>query len=138
VDKVCLAAKRFILEKPIAEEFIRRCVEKTQKLRLGAGSDPGTDIGPLIRPQHVQRMSDLLADAVQHGAFIVCGGKQRPDLGPNFFEPTIVTGVNCSMQLFQDETFGPIAATFEVVKDAEEAIQLANGTEFSLAASMDR
>ncbi len=110
-------------------------MEKTQKLRLGPGSDPATDIGPLIRPQHVQRMNDLLADAVQHGAKIVCGGKARPDLGPNFFEPTIVTGVNNSMHLFQDETFGPIMS-IQVVQDSEEAVRRANDTEFSLAASV--
>ena len=133
--QVCLSVERLFVERPIAEEFIRRCVEKTQKLRIGPGSDPATDIGPLIRPQHVQRMNDLLADAVKHGAQIVCGGKPRPDLGPNFFEPTIVTGVNNSMHLFQDETFGPIMA-IQVVQDTEEAVRRANDTEFSLAASV--
>jgi succinate-semialdehyde dehydrogenase/glutarate-semialdehyde dehydrogenase len=133
--QVCLSVERLFVEHPIADEFIRRCIEKTQRLRLGPGSDPATDVGPLIRPQHVQRMGDLLADAVQHGAKVVCGGKPRPDLGPNFFEPAILTGVNNSMHLFQDETFGPIMA-IQVVQDAEEAIRLANDTEFSLAASV--
>jgi acyl-CoA reductase-like NAD-dependent aldehyde dehydrogenase len=133
--QVCLSVERLFVEQSIAEEFIRRCVEKTQKLRLGPGTDAATDVGPLIRPQHVQRMSDLLADAVHHGAMIVCGGKPRPDLGPNFFEPTIVTGVNNTMHLFQDETFGPIMA-IQVVQDGEEAVRRANDTEFSLAASV--
>lgn len=133
--QVCLSVERLFVEEPIADEFLRRCVAKTQRLRLGAGSDPATDIGPLIRPQHVQRMNDLLAEAVQRGATILCGGQPRPDLGPNFFEPTILSGVDHSMQLFQDETFGPIMA-IQIVKDAEEAIRLANETEFSLAASV--
>ena len=133
--QVCLSVERLFVEEAIAEEFIRRCAEKTNKLRLGPGSDPATDIGPLIRRQHVQRMSDLLEDAVRGGAKIVCGGNARPDIGPNFFEPTIVTGVNKSMHLFQDETFGPIMA-IQVVKDAEEAVRHANDTEFSLAASV--
>jgi acyl-CoA reductase-like NAD-dependent aldehyde dehydrogenase len=133
--QVCLSVERLFVEKPVADEFLRRCIEKTRKLGLGAGSDPATDIGPLIRPQHVQRMCDLVADAVQHGATVVCGGKPRPDLGPNFFEPTILSGVDHSMLLFQDETFGPIMA-IQIVKDAEEAIRLANETEFSLAASV--
>jgi acyl-CoA reductase-like NAD-dependent aldehyde dehydrogenase len=133
--QVCLSVERLFVDEAIAEEFIQRCVAKTQKLRLGAGSDPATDIGPLIRPQHVQRMTDLLADAVQHGAKIICGGKARPDLGPHFFEPTVITGVDSSMHLFQDETFGPIMA-IQVVKDAEDAVRLANDTEFSLAASV--
>jgi acyl-CoA reductase-like NAD-dependent aldehyde dehydrogenase len=133
--QVCLSVERLFVEEAIADEFVRRCVEKTGKLRLGAGGDPATDVGPLIRPQHVQRMSDLLADAVQHGARIVYGGKPRPDLGLNFFEPTVVTGVDHTMHLFQDETFGPIMA-IQVVKDVEEAVRLTNDTEFSLAASV--
>ena len=80
-------------------------------------------------------MNDLMADAVKHGAQIVCGGQPRPDLGPNFFEPTIVTGVNKSMHLFQDETFGPIMA-IQVVRGTEEAVRLANDTQFALAASV--
>ncbi len=133
--QVCLSVERLFVEESIAQEFIARCVAKTQKLRLGPGTDPRTDVGPLIRPQHVQRMSDLLSDAVERGARVVCGGKARPDLGPNFFEPTIVTGVDRSMHLFQDETFGPIMA-IQTVKDADEAVRLANDTEFSLAASV--
>ena len=133
--QVCLSVERLFVEESVSEEFIGRCVEKTQKLRIGPGSDPGTEIGPLIRPQHVQRMKDLLADAVAMGAKVVWGGRARPDLGANFFEPTVITGVNASMQLFQDETFGPIMA-IQVVKDAEEAIARANETEFALAASV--
>jgi succinate-semialdehyde dehydrogenase/glutarate-semialdehyde dehydrogenase len=133
--QVCLSVERLFVEESVSEEFIRRCVEKTQKLRMGPGSDPGTEIGPLIRPQHVQRMKDLIADAVAKGAKVVWGGRARPDLGANFFEPTVITGVNASMKLFQDETFGPIMA-IQVVKDAEEAVARANDTEFALAASV--
>src|SRR5208282_2056912 len=127
--------ERLFVEESVSEEFIRRCVEKTQKLRMGPGSDPGTEIGPLIRPQHVQRMNDLIAEAVGKGAKVVWGGRARPDLGANFFEPTIITGVDGTMQLFQDETFGPIMA-IQVVKDAEEALARANDSEFALAASV--
>jgi succinate-semialdehyde dehydrogenase/glutarate-semialdehyde dehydrogenase len=133
--QVCLSVERLFVEQAASEEFIRRCVEKTQKLRLGPGSDPDTEVGPLIRPQHVQRMSDLIADAVQRGAKVLCGGRPRPDLGPGFFEPTVLTGANASMRLFQDETFGPIMA-IRVVRDAEEGFALANDTEFALAASV--
>jgi len=111
------------------------CVEKTKKLRLGPGSDPATDVGPLIRPQHVQRMSDLVHDAVSRGAKVLCGGKSRPDLGSNFFEPTVIAGVDSSMKLFQEETFGPILAV-QAVGDANEAIARANDSPFALAASI--
>jgi len=133
--QVCLSLERIFVESAISERFLERCVEKTQKLHLGPGNDPQTDVGPLIRPQHVQRMSDLIADALERGARVLCGGRARPDLGPNFFEPTVLTGVDSSMQLFRDETFGPILSV-QVVKDANEAIRLANDTEFSLAASV--
>jgi succinate-semialdehyde dehydrogenase/glutarate-semialdehyde dehydrogenase len=110
-------------------------VEKTKKLRLGPGSDPSSDVGPLIRPHHVQRMSELVHDAVSRGAKVLCGGGARPDLGPNFFEPTVISGVDSSMKLFQEETFGPILAT-QTVSDAEEAIARANDSAFALAASV--
>lgn len=133
--QVCLSLERIFVESSVSEEFLRGCVEKTQKLRLGPGNDPQTDVGPLIRPQHVQRMGELIADAVQRGAKVLCGGHPRPDLGPNFFEPTVLTGVDTSMQLFRDETFGPILAV-QVVRDAEEAVRQANNSDFALAASV--
>jgi len=133
--QVCLSVERLFVENGVAEEFTRACVEKTQKLKLGPGSDPASEIGPLIRPQHVQRMNELIADAVERGAKVLCGGRPRPDLGPSFFEPTVLTGVDSSMQLFRDETFGPVLA-IQVVRDAEEAVQRANDTEFALAASV--
>jgi acyl-CoA reductase-like NAD-dependent aldehyde dehydrogenase len=133
--QVCLSVERLFVEQSIADEFVRRCAAKTQKLRIGPGNDPATDIGPLIRPQNVQRMLELIADAAKGGARVVCGGRARPELGPNFFEPTILTGVNNSMRLFQDETFGPIMA-IQIVEDADEAVRLANQAEFSLSASV--
>jgi acyl-CoA reductase-like NAD-dependent aldehyde dehydrogenase len=133
--QVCLSVERLFVEQAAAEKFIALCVEKTKKLRIGHGSDPATDVGPLIRPQHVQRMSDLVLDAVSRGAKVLCGGKSRPDLGPNFFEPTAIAGVDSSMKLFQEETFGPILA-IQVVKDGNEAIVRANDSPFALAASI--
>jgi len=133
--QVCLSVERLFVEEAVSEAFIAKCVEKTKKLRIGPGSEPDSEIGPMIRPQHVQRMSELIADAVQRGARVLCGGRPRPDLGPNFFEPTVIAGVDSSMKLFQDETFGPIMA-IRVVRDAEEALRLANETEFALSASV--
>jgi acyl-CoA reductase-like NAD-dependent aldehyde dehydrogenase len=133
--QVCLSVERLFVESSIAEEFIRACVAKTQKLQLGPGGDPHTDVGPLIRPYHVQRMSELISDAVQRGAKVHCGGRPRPDLGPGFFEPTVLSGVDSSMQLFREETFGPILP-IQIVRDAAEAVRLANDSEFALAASV--
>jgi acyl-CoA reductase-like NAD-dependent aldehyde dehydrogenase len=133
--QVCLSVERLFVVEAVAEKFIALCVDKTKKLRLGPGSDASTDVGPLIRPQHVQRMRDLLDDAVQRGARILCGGNARPDLGPSFFEPTFVVGVDSTMRLFQEETFGPILA-IQVVTNAKEAVALANDSPFALAASI--
>jgi len=133
--QVCLSVERLFVEQAVADEFIALCVEKTKKLRLGPGSDPSTDVGPLIRPQHVQRMRDLIQDAVARGAKVLCGGNARPDLGPNFFEPTVIVGIDSTMKLFQEETFGPILA-MQTVRDAEEAVTRANDSPFALAASV--
>ena len=133
--QVCLSVERLFVEQAVSEKFVALCVEKTKKLRLGPGSDPETDVGPLIRPQHVSRMSDLIEDAVARGARVLCGGHPRPDLGPNFFEPTVVADVDSTMNLFQEETFGPILA-IQTVKGAEEAIRHANDSPFALAASV--
>jgi len=133
--QVCLSVERLFVEQSAAEKFIELCVEKTKKLRLGAGSDPATDVGPLIRPQHVQRMSELIRDAIARGAKVLCGGNPRPELGPNFFEPTVIAGVDATMKLFQEETFGPILA-IQTVRDAKQAISQANDSPFALAASI--
>jgi acyl-CoA reductase-like NAD-dependent aldehyde dehydrogenase len=133
--QVCLSVERLFVEQAAAERFTSLCVEKAKKLRVGPGSDPATDVGPLIRPHHVRRMIDLVDDAVSRGASVLCGGSARPDLGPNFFEPTVISGVDSSMKLFQEETFGPILA-IKVVKDAKEAITHANDSPFALAASI--
>jgi len=133
--QVCLSVERLFVEQPVAQRFAELCVEKAKKLRLGPGTDSATDVGPLIRPQHVKRMADLVQDAVAHGAKVLGGGNPRPDLGPNFFEPTVIIDVDSSMRLFQEEAFGPILA-IQTVRDAEEAIQQANDSAFALAASV--
>ena len=133
--QVCLSVERLFVEESVADRFVELCVEKTKKLRVGPGSDPATDVGPLIRPQHVQRMLDLVQDAVAGGAKVECGGNPRRDLGPNFFEPTVISGVDSSIRLFQEETFGPILAV-QSVRSAEEAVQRANECVFALAASV--
>ena len=133
--QVCLSVERLFVEQSVSEAFTARCVEKTRKLRIGPGSDPSTDVGPLIRSFHVQRMSDLVHDAVSRGARVLCGGGARTDLGPNFFEPTVIANVDSTMKLFQEETFGPILA-IQAVRDAEEAIARTNDSPFALAASV--
>jgi acyl-CoA reductase-like NAD-dependent aldehyde dehydrogenase len=80
-------------------------------------------------------MQDLVQEAVSRGAQVLCGGKPRSDLGPNFYEPTVITGVDTSMRLFQEETFGPILA-IQTVHDTDEAVERANDSPFALSASV--
>ncbi len=133
--QVCLSVERLFVEQSVSDEFAARCVAKTKKLRLGPGNEPSTDVGPMIRPQHVQRMIDLIEDAVSRGARVLCGGHPRVDLGPNFFEPAVIADVDSTMRLFQEETFGPILA-IQSVRDSEEAIVRANDSPFALSASV--
>jgi acyl-CoA reductase-like NAD-dependent aldehyde dehydrogenase len=133
--QVCLSVERIFVEQSVSDEFAARCVAKTKKLRLGPGNDPNTDVGPMIRPQHVQRMVDLIEDATSRGARVLCGGHPRVDLGANFFEPTVITNVDSTMKLFQEETFGPILA-MQAVANSDEAITRANDSPFALSASV--
>src|SRR5713226_3520531 len=133
--QVCLSVERLFVEQSVSDEFAARCVAKTKKLRLGPGSNPVTDVGPMICPHHVQRMVDLVEDAVSRGARVLCGGHPRVDLGASFFAPTVITNVDSSMKLFQEETFGPILA-IQPVRGTEEAITRANDSPFALSASV--
>jgi len=133
--QVCLSVERLFVEQSVSDEFAARCVAKTKKLRLGPGNDPTSDVGPMIRPQHVQRMVDLIEDAVSRGARVLCGGHPRVELGANFFEPTVIKNVDSTMKLFQEETFGPILA-MQTVGNSEEAITRANDSPFALSASV--
>ena len=133
--QACLSIERIYVEQSVADRFTELCVEKTTQLRLGPSSEPDSEVGPMIRPRQVDRVEEQLSDAVARGARILAGGRRRPDLGPNFFEPTVAANVDHSMLLMQDETFGPVLA-IRAVADAEEAVRLANASPFGLAASV--
>ncbi len=133
--QACLSVERIYVEESIAEAFAQRCAAKTQLLKLGPGGDPHSEVGPMIRPRQVDRVEEQLREAVARGARILAGGRRRPDLGPCFFEPTVVADVDHSMRMMQEETFGPVLA-LRSVKNAEEALTMANDSPFGLAASI--
>ncbi len=133
--QACLSVERIYVEQPVADRFIQLCVEKTKKLRVGPASDRDAELGPMIRLRQLEKVEQQLREAVDRGAEILTGGNRLPDLGPNFFEPTVVTRVNHSMRLMRDETFGPVIA-IQTVASAEEAIALANDSPFGLSASV--
>ncbi len=132
--QTCISAERFYVHKSIVKPFLDTLVAKCRQLKLGNGLDPDVEIGPMIRERQVRIVEEQVADAVAHGATVLTGGK-RSSLGANFYEPTVLTGVTHAMRVMREETFGPVLPVIEIGDD-EEAIRLANDSEFGLAASV--
>jgi len=133
--QVCVSIERIYVEAPVYSEFVTRFADRTRRIKLGAAFDYSMEVGSLTTAAQVQRAEDHVADAVAKGATVVAGGRRRPDLGPMFFEPTILTGVREGMELFKQETFGPVVAVYQVA-NADEAVARANETDFGLSASI--
>jgi len=134
--QVCTSAERFYVLEPIAKKFIEGMVEASKKLRLGNPMGPDIDMGPLICEAQRQKVEAKVNRAKQQGAKILSGGKQPPEIHRGYFyEPTVITEVTPAMELMRKETFGPVAP-IQVVKDINEAIELANNSEYGLGASI--
>ena len=129
----CIAAKRFIVHEQVAEQFEVMFVERMGKLRIGDPLDESNDIGPLSTETGRSDIEELVGDAVSKGATVLCGGARLD--GPGwYYPPTVITGVTAEMRIFWEETFGPVATVFRV-SSVEEAIDLANATEFGLGSN---
>jgi succinate-semialdehyde dehydrogenase/glutarate-semialdehyde dehydrogenase len=129
----CIAAKRFIVHEQVADEFIKRFVEKMRSLRVGDPMQPDTDIGPLATRQIAEDLDRQVAESVRRGARILTGGKRMPGPG-NYFEPTVLTDIPADSPAYRDELFGPVASVFRA-RDLDDAIRIANDTTFGLAAA---
>jgi succinate-semialdehyde dehydrogenase/glutarate-semialdehyde dehydrogenase len=129
----CIAAKRFIAHEAVADEFERRFVEGMRALRVGDPLDDATDVGPLYSEKGREDLEELVADALDKGARVLCGG-ERPDGPGAFYPPTVVTGVTAEMRMYREEVFAPVAQLYRV-GSLDEAIELANVTEFGLGAN---
>ncbi|HMA50145.1 MAG TPA: aldehyde dehydrogenase family protein, partial [Magnetospirillaceae bacterium] len=130
--QTCVCANRFLVQEGIHDAFAEKFAEQVKKLGVGNGMDEGVVVGPLIEPKAVDKVERHIKDAVEKGARIVTGGK-RHELGGTFFQPTVLADATPEMKIFREETFGPVAPLFRF-KTEEEAIRLANDTEFGLAA----
>ena len=130
--QTCVCANRFLVQDGIYEDFAARLKEATAGLKIGQGTDEAVTIGPLINEKAANDVIGFVEDAVAKGAKIAIGGG-RSDLGTRFIEPTVLTEVNDDMRVFREEIFGPVAPLFRF-KTEEEAIAMANDTEFGLAA----
>ena len=130
----CIAAKRFIVERGVAENFIQKFVARTRKLKIGDPLSQDTDIGPLVRQSQVEEVEKQVNESVKIGAQALVGG-ERLDRKGFYYAPTVMTNVTPEMPVWREEVFGPVAPIM-VVKDADEAIEAANASEFGLGASL--
>lgn len=133
--QACLSVERCYVPRRHYGKFTALCAEKAAKLRVGNGLEPKTDVGPMIHERQVQIVDDHVQDAIARGARLMTGGKRMPEMGPNFYAPTVLADVNHSMRIMREETFGPVLPIM-AVSDEEEAVRLANDSEFGLGASI--
>ncbi|MFC4857308.1 succinic semialdehyde dehydrogenase [Actinophytocola glycyrrhizae] len=131
----CLSNERIYVHESVYATFLARMVEHTRTLTLGSGLDFGYDIGSLSSQRQFDKTVRHVEDAVAKGAKVEAGGKARPDLGPYFYEPTILTGVTPAMTVYTEETFGPVVSIYSFA-DEDQAVALANATEYGLGASI--
>jgi succinate-semialdehyde dehydrogenase / glutarate-semialdehyde dehydrogenase len=129
--QLCISIERLYVHESIADEFVRRLVERMGRMRLGAGLSYDYDMGSLISAEQLDAVRSHVEDAVAKGARVLVGGRARPDLGPYFYEPTLLGDVDSDMSLFADETFGPVVAV-STFTDEEDAIRRANAGCFGL------
>jgi succinate-semialdehyde dehydrogenase/glutarate-semialdehyde dehydrogenase/succinyl-CoA reductase len=130
----CIASKRFIVVKNVANEFIEKFVQKTEKLKVGDPLSDDTDIGPLVNASGLKKIDSQVKESVKEGVEVLTGGEPIGKKG-YFYRPTVLKNVNPKMQIAQEEVFGPVAPI--IVTDNEvEAIELANDSEYGLGASI--
>ena len=133
--QLCVSMERAYVHTAVYDDFVSQLVAATQSLQLGVGHDWKIDVGSLASAQQLETVQRHVTDAVAKGATVLAGGKPRPDLGPHFFEPTILTGVTPDMAIVREECFGPVAAIIPV-EGVDDAIEIANDSIYGLAASV--
>lgn len=133
--QTCVAGSRLLVERPVAAELLERLRERTTRIRLGDPREATTEMGPLANSAQLEKVSAMVERARAEGAEVLCGGRVSPTQGGLFYEPTILTGVEAGMEIAREEVFGPVLAVTEFDGE-EEAIALANGTDYGLAAGV--
>jgi len=133
--QACLSVERCYVHQSLYTRFLEACAAKTRQLRVGNGMDPQTDVGPMIHERQLRIVEEQVEEAKARGARVLAGGSRLPELGPQFYAPTVLADVTHGMSIMQVETFGPVLSVAPFTSD-EEAIRLANDSEFGLAASV--
>ncbi|MER7211106.1 aldehyde dehydrogenase [Streptosporangium sp. NPDC000239] len=133
--QVCLAGTRLLVEESVAEEFTARFVERATALKQGDPRDLSTDLGPNIHPRHLERIDGFVQRALEAGAKAVIGGGPNTDLGGQYYRPTLITGAAEGSEILTEEVFGPVL-TLQTFTGEQQAVEMANGTRFGLAATL--
>jgi len=133
--QVCVAIERIYVHQSIAEPFLGALAERARSLKVGASLDYSMEMGSLTSERQLQRVEEHVRDAVEKGAVLLAGGRRRPDLGPLFYEPTVLGSVTEQMQVYAEETFGPVVSVYPFSSEAE-AVERANATRYGLNASI--
>ena len=129
--QTCVCTNRFYVQSGIYDEFAEKLAHKAESLKVGPGTEEGTQQGPLIDMAAVEKVEELIADAVDKGGKVLAGGK-RHELGQSFFQPTVISGATSEMRFSREEIFGPVSPVFKFETE-DEAVALANDTEYGLA-----
>jgi len=133
--QLCISIERIYVQDAVHDAFVAEFTDRVRAMRIGPGNDWDIEMGSLISAQQLETVSAHVDDAVAKGAHLLAGGRARPDLGPLFYEPTVLTGVTDEMTLARQETFGPVVAIYRVADD-DEAVARANDTAYGLNASV--
>jgi succinate-semialdehyde dehydrogenase/glutarate-semialdehyde dehydrogenase len=133
--QTCLSVERCYVHRSLYEPFLKACVDKTKKLRVGPGLDSNTDVGPMIHERQLRIVESHVDDAIACGARVLIGGSRLPELGANFYHPTVLADVTHAMRIMREETFGPVLPVMAFDSD-DEAVRLADDSDFGLAASV--
>jgi succinate-semialdehyde dehydrogenase/glutarate-semialdehyde dehydrogenase len=133
--QLCISIERLFVHEAVAEEFTRRLTERIRAMKLSSAVDYGADMGSLISRSQLETVASHVDDAVAKGATVLAGGRARPDLGPCFYEPTLLEHTREGMTLHRDETFGPVAAIARFA-DVDEVVARANDSEYGLNFSL--
>jgi len=133
--QVCVSIERLYVHQSRWEAFLDRFVERTRGLQLGAARDYTVEMGSLTSERQLHTVEAHVQDALEKGATLLAGGRRRPDLGPLFYEPTILTNVGANMKLYAEETFGPVVSVYPFATEAE-AVERANATTYGLSSSI--
>ncbi|MFJ9770184.1 succinic semialdehyde dehydrogenase [Kitasatospora sp. NPDC101157] len=133
--QLCISIERLLVHRSVADRFLERFVARTRALRLGGGLAYGADMGSLVSARQLETTTRHVEEAVKAGATVLTGGRARPDLGPYFYEPTVLDGVTPEMAVCAEETFGPVVAVYRFDTE-EEAVAAANSTPYGLNSSV--